>query len=109
MDVPPLWLVLVVVPLLVLVAVSLFHVFARRPDLSVFGKGGWAATIVLLPYAGVLVYALTRPPRTAYGKATHADEEPGTTMRRLRRLIDDHDSGRIDDEFAAEKAELFGL
>ena len=110
MDPRLLWLVLVIVPLLVLEALSLYHVFARRPDLSVIGKGGWAAGILLLPLLGVLVYALIRPPGTAHGKARAEDEAPGTTMRRLRRIIDDHDSGAIDDEqFVAAKRELFGV
>ena len=104
------WLIVVTIPLLVIIGIALFHVLARRPDLSVAGKGGWIGVIVLIPYVGVLIYALFRPPSTAPGKeATDRGEETGT-MRRLRALIDDHERGAIDDEqFAAGKRGLFGL
>ena len=104
------WLIVVTIPLLVIVGIALFHVLARRPDLAVASKAGWIAVIVLIPYIGVLIYALFRPPSTAPGKeATDRGEETGT-MRRVRGLVDDHARGVIDDEqFASAKRELFGL
>jgi len=104
------WLIVVVIPLIVIVAVALFHVVARRPDLGVPAKAGWIAAILFLPYIGVLLYALFRPPGVAPGKETANVAVTATTMSRLRGLVDEHASGDlIDDDFASQKAELFGL
>ncbi len=104
------WLIVVVIPLIVIIGMALFHVVARRPNLGVPAKAGWIAAILFLPYVGVLLYALFRLPGVAPGKETADDADSGTTMRRLRGLVDDHASGTLDDEaFAEGKAELFGL
>ena len=110
MDEGLVWLIVVVIPLIVVIGIALFHVVARRPDLGLLGKAGWITAIVFLPYIGVLLYALFRPPGVAPGKETADDAATGTTMRRLRGLVDEHASGAVDDEaFATAKAELFGL
>ena len=104
------WLV-VLVPLIVIEAIAVFHVAARRPDLSTLRKGGWIAGILLVPYVGILMYALLRQPTPASGKAASAEGAgAATTMGRVRELIDAHASGAIDDEeFTAVKREIFGL
>jgi hypothetical protein len=103
------WLLLVLAPLLVVEVVALFHLFARRPDLSLAGKTAWAAGILLIPFVGVLAYALLRPPGPASGKAT-GEQASGSTMGRLRDLMAAHDSGAMDDAAYDEaKAALFGV
>lgn len=106
-DVVP--VVLVVAPLVVLWALAVFDILARRPDLSAAGKGAWMAIVVLVPYFGVLLYAGLRTPRPPQG--TGQDDGASTAaVRRLTALADDHAAGRIDDhEFAREKAAVFGL
>ena len=69
MDAPLAWALVVIAPLLMIVVGALFHLLARRPDLSVIGKAGWAAVIVFIPYFGVLAYVMLRPPWAATGKA----------------------------------------
>ncbi len=109
MDAPLAWALVVIAPLLMIVVVALFHLLARRPDLSVIGKTGWAAVIIFIPYFGVLAYVMLRPPGAATGKATQ-EQATGSTMQQLRNLIAAHDSGSVDDvEYAAGKAELFGV
>lgn len=104
------WGLLVLVPLLVIEAVALFHLIARRPDLGVAGKAAWAAGILLIPFVGALVYALLRPPRLASGKASSEEPAAGSTMERLRELMSGHDAGDVSDaEYARAKSELFGL
>jgi len=103
------WLLLVLVPLLVVEVVALFHLIARRPDLSMAGKVVWGVVILLLPFVGVLAYALLRPPGLASGKATE-ELASRSTMGRLRDLMAARDSGALDDAgYREAKAELFGL
>jgi hypothetical protein len=104
------WALLVVVPLLIIEGVALFHLLFRRRDLGVAGKAAWAAGILLVPFVGVLAYALLRKPGLASGKATGPDQDASSTMDRLRALTAAHASASMDDAAYAEaKAELFGL
>lgn len=102
--------VLVIAPLFVLWIVALFHIVVRRPDLSIGGKAIWSAVVILLGYAGLLLYVMFRPPRPV----TRTGVEDGTVgrnaLRRLGQLIEGHDAGSIsDEEFASAKAAVFGL
>lgn len=101
--------VLVFAPLLVLWVLALFHIVARRPDLSVAGKAIWLAIVVFAAYLGLLLYAGLRPPRSP--QATGKDDEAAKdALTRLATLVDDHAAGALDDrEFAREKAAVFGL
>lgn len=109
MNAPLAWALVVIVPLMVIEALALFHLLARRPDLGTASKAGWAAAIVFIPVIGALAYVLLRPPGAASGKATRK-QAAGSTMQQFRDLIAAHDSGAVDDDqFAADKAELFGL
>ncbi len=104
------WVFVVVIPLVIIGVAALFHLITRRPDLKAASKAGWVATIFLIPFVGVLVYAMFRPPALASGTGRPEHDADGSTMRRLRKLIADRDSDAIDDdEYAAAKAELFGL
>jgi hypothetical protein len=106
---PLAWALVVVVPLLVIEVLALFQLLARRPDLGVANKAVWVVVIFAIPIFGVLTYVLLRPPGLASGKATR-DPATGSTMQQLRDLIAAHDSGSVDDDqYAAAKAELFGL
>lgn len=100
----------VLIPLVFLWAAALFHILRRRPDLSAPWKGIWSAVVVLVPYLGVLIYSITRPPRTPQ---VTGSAEPGSVSRalvRLRTTIEAHDRGEIGDrEYEATKAEIFGL
>ena len=105
-----LWAVLVGLPLLVMVVVALFDLIWRRTDFSPLRRLGWGAVIVFLPLIGVLLYALFRTPSPAAGKSRGEQEEAQSTMLRLEGIIEDHDSGTLSDEqYAEQKAELFGL
>jgi len=100
----------VLIPLLFLWAAALFHIFRRRPDLSPSWKGIWSAAVVLIPYLGVLAYSITRPPRKPQESGTTEPEAVSRALDRLRAVAVAHDRGEIDDrEFAAVKAEIFGL
>lgn len=102
-------IVLIVAPLVVLWVLAVFHIVARRPDLSAAGKAAWIAIVLLLPYFGLLLYAGLRPPRSPQATGV-GDNVVNTAMRHLTTLVDDHAAGRIDDEaFAHEKAVVFGL
>lgn len=103
-------MVLVIAPLFVLWVVALFHIVARRPDLSVSGKGIWSAVVILLGYAGLLLYMMFRPPRPATRNGIEDNTAGQAALNDLGRLIGDHDAGSISDEaFARDKAALFGL
>jgi hypothetical protein len=102
--------VLVIAPLFVLWVVALFHIVTRRPDLSITGKGIWSAAVILLGYAGLLLYTMFRPPRPATPTRAEEREAGPAALSRLAQLIEDHDAGSIsDEEFARDKAEVFGL
>ena len=102
--------VLVVAPLFVLWIVALFHIVMRRPDLSVAGKGIWSAIVIVLGYAGLLLYVMFRPPRPVTGTGVDDGTAVRAALHRLSRLIEDHESDSInDEEFARDKAAVFGL
>ena len=102
--------VLVIAPLFVLWIVALFHIVARRPDLSVGRKGIWSAIVLLLGYAGLLLYVMFRPPRPVARSGAEDATAGRTALRRVSRLIAAHNAGSIsDEEFAREKAAVFGL
>ncbi len=110
MDLELAWGLLVIVPLLIIEAIALFHVVARRPDLRVTRKVMWAAGIVLLPVIGALLYALFRPPGLATGKANQEEGPAGSTMQALQQVMASHSAGELDDEgYAAAKRDVFGL
>ena len=54
---------------LILAAVAIYAVFwaralldvARRPDLSGSAKAGWAIVMLVLPFAGLVLYTMLRP------------------------------------------------
>ncbi|GMQ85410.1 MAG: hypothetical protein BMS9Abin07_0976 [Acidimicrobiia bacterium] len=104
------WVLLVVVPLAIIVLLAAWHIVARRPDLGVPGKAAWLAAIFLIPWIGVLVYVMFRPPGLAAGKATASQDTASPLMRSVADLIGAHQTGEITDaEFATRKAELFGI
>ena len=100
----------VTIPLIAIWLLALFHIVVRRSDLSIWWKGIWSATVLLIPYIGVLVYVFVRPPVQAKGLR---DGDPTATRRaieELHRLVADHDSGSIaEDHFATRKAAIFGI
>ncbi|MGB9358351.1 MAG: PLDc N-terminal domain-containing protein [Acidimicrobiia bacterium] len=102
--------VLVIAPLFVLWIVALFHIVAGRPDLSIGGKSIWSAIVLLLGYAGLLLYVMFRPPRPVARTGAEDKAVGRKALRRLSQLIADHDAGSIsDEEFARDKAAVFGL
>jgi len=102
--------VLVIAPLFVLWIVALFHIVVRRPNLSIGGKAIWSAIVILLGYAGLLLYIMFRPPRPVTRTGVEDATVSTNALRRLSQLIEDHDAGSIsDEEFASEKAAVFGL
>jgi len=102
--------VVVVAPLLVLWIVALVHIMLLRPDLSVVWKAIWTAVVILTGYLGVLLYLAFRPPRPATRSGAHDPAATRVALQRLSELVAGHDFGSIGDEdFAREKAEVFGL
>jgi hypothetical protein len=107
--------------LIVRVVIDIF----RSHDLNGWGKAGWLAFVIVLPYLGVLVYLIARgdklSARDTYGadmygpKATDtqaadngsARRQPATngTVDDLTKLAALHDRGVLTDaEFATQKA-----
>ena len=41
---------------------ALVDIFRRRHDLSSGGKAAWAVVLLLIPFIGLLVYTMLRPP-----------------------------------------------
>lgn len=100
----------VLIPLAVLWVVALFHILARRPDLSLAWKGIWSATVILVPYVGLLLYAMLRPPRTPKRSGGEDPSAGSRALQRIRELSAAHEDGEVDDKtFAAQKAMIFGL
>ena len=66
----------VLIRALILAAVAIYVVFwvramldvARRPDLSGSAKEGWAIVMLLLPFAGLVLYTMLRPARPHAGR-----------------------------------------
>ncbi|MGI5834907.1 MAG: SHOCT domain-containing protein [Chloroflexota bacterium] len=59
-----LWFFFIVVPLTLLWIFTMVDVFSR-PDLSGWAKALWVVAIIVLPWLGVLVYLIARPPTVA--------------------------------------------
>ncbi len=59
-----LWFFFIVVPLTLIWVYSLIDVFGRT-DLSGWAKAGWVVAIIVLPWLGVLIYLIARPPTVA--------------------------------------------
>ena len=61
---------------LILAAVAIYVVFwaralldvARRPDLAGSAKAGWAIVMLVLPFAGLVLYTMLRPARPQAGR-----------------------------------------
>lgn len=98
---------LFVVPLVILWAVALWDTW-RRARRSVAAKIGWSALIVLLPVIGAALYYAFRP--VPPPNAQDRGEGGGiAVVDELEPLVAAHDRGDVSDEqFAAEKAKLFG-
>ena len=47
--------------MLIWMFISVFADIFRRHDLSGMGKAGWLILIVILPFLGILIYAISRP------------------------------------------------
>jgi hypothetical protein len=62
--------------------ITVFSDLFRRHDVSGWGKAGWTALVVVLPYLGVFIYLI------AQGK--HMAERSAADMRASRAALDDH-------------------
>ncbi|MEA2009376.1 MAG: PLD nuclease N-terminal domain-containing protein [Actinomycetota bacterium] len=101
---------IVLIPLGVIWVLALFHIIARRSDLSIGWKGIWSAFVILIPYIGVLVYAFVRPTTRERGSRDNDPTATNDAINAMHGLVAEHDAGTItDDQFAAKKAALFGL
>ena len=88
--------------------VGVFADIFRREDLSGWGKAGWLAVIVIMPFLGVLIYMIARPKSEAdmqmfeRSTAAPASRSPADEIAKLNQL---HQSGALTDtEFASLKA-----
>ncbi len=101
---------LVLVPLAVMWLIALFDIITKRGDLSIGWKGIWSAVVILIPYVGVLIYAIVRFPAQVTGPAHNDSTATSQAIDHVHRLVMDHESGSItDEEFASDKAVVFGL
>ena len=104
-----LYLYLFIVPLLLLWAVALWDNW-RRTSRSAGAKIAWSAAVLLLPVVGVAVYFATRPVPPPNGRERPGEATTSGIVDELRELQNAHGRSDLDDEeFAAEKARLFGL
>ena len=106
----PLNVILVVIPLILLWIAALADAFSRS-DLSWPKKIAWAVAILLLPFLGVALYFIARPPNPPEGKR-YGDEEPRTTavVDTLENLRAQHAAGELSDEaYLAAKRQAMGL
>jgi hypothetical protein len=107
-----LWLFLVV-----RVAIDIF----RSRDLSGWGKAGWLAFVVVVPFIGIFTYLIARGGKMGLREGTDAQAAhdrtvsdpwqqlgaPPGTADELAKLATLHDKGVLSDqEFAAQKATL---
>ena len=90
----------------------------RSKDMSGWGKAGWLAFVIVLPYLGVLVYLIARGAKmeqpevidvqASNGMARGAAQQPPAatgTADELSKLAALHDRGVLTDaEFASQKA-----
>ena len=87
--------------------VGVFADIFRREDLSGWGKAGWLAVIVIMPFLGVLIYMISRPKSAADMQVFERDvaaarNSPADEIAKLSEL---HQSGALSDaEFASLKA-----
>ena len=102
--------ILVVIPLILLWIAALADAFARS-DLSWPKKIAWAVAILLLPFLGVALYFIARPPNPPEGKR-YGDEEQRTTavVDTLENLRAKHAAGELSDEaYLTAKQQALGL
>lgn len=100
----------IAIPLFAMWFLALFNILVRRRDLSIGWKGIWSAVVIMIPYIGLLVYVIVRPPAPAKGSR---DDDPTATRRAIddiHRLVSDHDAAVVTEaQFAAQKATVFGI
>lgn len=111
------WVFLWIFWLFLVVRVSL-DIF-RSKEIGGWGKAGWLAVVVILPFIGVLLYLIVHggamdEPDTYYLNGTddvlrsqpeHSAGSSTSTADELSKLAKLHDSGVLtDEEFASQKA-----
>jgi hypothetical protein len=111
------WIVLIF--LIVWVALSIF----RSHDLSGWGKAGWLALVILLPFIGVFAYLIVRGAHMATEQTEQANAPQDEAYRaygrfeaqgnnrgdELTKLADLRDRGAITDaEYQKGKAQILG-
>jgi hypothetical protein len=88
--------------------ISVFADILRRRDMSGWAKAGWTILIVLLPFLGVLLYVIARPPAVAERDsrvvARHQAADNGARRTdatdEIVKAAQLHEEGKItDDEF----------
>jgi hypothetical protein len=62
--------------MLIWMFIGVFADIFRRTDLSGAGKAGWLLLIVLLPFLGILIYAVSRPSAGIDDPAVRGDSTP---------------------------------
>ncbi|MEA3502697.1 MAG: hypothetical protein U9R47_07975 [Actinomycetota bacterium] len=101
---------IVLIPLVVMWVLALFNITVRRHDLSIGWKGIWSATVILIPYIGVLLYVIVRPPAQPKAPGRSGPTAADQAIDQIHHAIAEHDSGSItNEEFAAQKADVFGI
>jgi hypothetical protein len=105
------WTLLVIVPLTIAWAFSVFDIF-RRGDLSGWGKAAWFAAVIVLPWFGTFLYLLFRPrevpPEVARAQAAAREAyEKSLAADQIAKLSALHVQGELtDQEYASAKAHL---
>jgi hypothetical protein len=107
------FLILIFLPLALVWAGALLDIF-RRDDMGGASKALWVATVILVPFFGTLIYLIARPVGATPEERDMLDQfetrsAPDDSAAALKMLSELHDRGKLtDDEFAAEKARVFG-
>jgi uncharacterized membrane protein len=87
--------------------IGVFGDIFRRNDLSGGAKAGWILLIVVLPFIGVLIYMIARPPMTAQDREDMQRMQQGgglSTADEIAKLAALRDSGQITaDEYESLK------
>jgi len=107
------WVLFVIVPLTVAWVFAVYDIFARH-DLSGWGKAGWFAAVLLLPWIGTFAYLLFRPQMLTVQEvraraAAQQAYERSLALSHLETIADLHTGGKLTDaEFGLAKEKLLG-
>jgi hypothetical protein len=109
------FLLLIYIPLVMVWSFALVDIF-RRDDIGGVSKALWVFVVIVLPFAGTLIYLVIRPTGATPVERQALDDasrdfvqrySPDSKAQELAVLADLQERGKLtDEEFAAEKARV---